>query len=295
MGRILIITVAAAMAAGLGTASLTPLRATAQTGMAGASALPAPDEFSRRVREAVRLDYQLQKDFTYREHRRDIKISRLGKVTIGPLRTFEVYPGDRSGGTYKRLVAVNGDPLTAAELAARDAEHERDIRLAAERARTESPPQRMEREQKTGEEQRDRDAMLADALAVYTPTLVGRETIDGQPVIVADVSPRADARPTTREGRWMKQFAGRIWVAEADHQIVKLDMRATDDVTIAWGVVGRVHRGSRVMVRRTWFDRVWLPAETTYQASGRTLLFRTFQFSVTTTYSDYRRRQSEGR
>jgi hypothetical protein len=28
----------------------------------------------------------------------------------------------------------------------------------------------------------------------------------------------------------------------------------------------------------------------TYEASGRTLLFRPFEFRVTTTYSDYRRR-----
>ena len=35
---------------------------------------------------------------------------------------------------------------------------------------------------------------------------------------------------------------------------------------------------------------VWLPVETTYEASGRTLIFRPFQFNLTTTYSDYRRR-----
>ena len=67
-------------------------------------------------------------------------------------------------------------------------------------------------------------------------------------------------------------------------------MRAASDVTIGWGVVGRIHRGTRVLYARRWFENAWLPAETTYEASGRTLIFRPFQFKVTTTYSDYQRR-----
>ena len=57
---------------------------------------PLPDmpagELSRRVRQAVQLDYQIQKNFTYLELRRDVKISKLGKVTLGPPRTFQVIP-----------------------------------------------------------------------------------------------------------------------------------------------------------------------------------------------------------
>jgi hypothetical protein len=41
---------------------------------------------------------------------------------------------------------------------------------------------------------------------------------------------------------------------------------------------------------RQRFENAWLPAETTYEASGRTLIFRPFQFKVSTTYSDYKRR-----
>jgi hypothetical protein len=88
----------------------------------------------------------------------------------------------------------------------------------------------------------------------------------------------------------MKQFEGQLWVAEADFQVVKVDMRAVGDVTIGWGVVGRIHKGSRVLYARRRFENAWLPAETTYEASGRTLIFRPFQLNVSTTYSDYKRR-----
>jgi hypothetical protein len=252
--------------------------------------LPSNAEFARRVREAVRLDYQIQAGYTYIERRRDVKISRLGKVTIGPLRTFQVMPSPVSGQTYKRLIAVDGQPLSAEELAKRDAEHAIDIKEAQLRQARESAAERKERTEKAASEQRQRDAILEDAYKAFDATVERREMIDGVPVLVARMTPRDNPPVATREGRWMAHFEGYLWVAEADYQIVKIDMRATSDVTIGWGVVGRIHKGSRVLFVRRRFDNAWLPAETTYEASGRTLIFRPFQFSVTTTYSDYKRR-----
>ena len=251
---------------------------------------PSPREFAQRLRQAVRLDHQLQKDFTYVEHRRDVKISKLGKVSIGPQRTFQVIPSPVSGETYKRLIAVDGVPLTAGELARRDAEHARDASSALSRELGESPSQRAERLRNETGAQRHRDAILEDAFRVFEATIVRREWVDGQPVLVARMRPRPGAEPLTREGRWMTHFEGELWAAESDTQIVRIDMRATSDVTIGWGVVGRIHEGSRVLYARRYFETAWLPAETTYEASGRTMIFRPFRFNVTTTYSDYKRR-----
>ena len=156
--------------------------------------------------------------------------------------------------------------------------------------RSEDARQRAERVSQADEEQRDRDAILADAIAVFQPTYVGRESVEGESVLIADLKPRAEARVTTREGRWMKRFAGRIWVAAEDYQLVKIDMRAFDDISIGWGVIGRINKGSRVLYSRRRFEHAWLPAEVTYEASGRTLLFRPFQFTATTTFSGYKRR-----
>ena len=207
-----------------------------------------------------------------------MKISRLGRVTIGPLRTFEVFPDPAGGEAYKRLIAVEGERLSAEELARRDAEHQRDVQKA--------------RRQEGGQDERQRrESMLADALAVYEIALAGRDRFLGEPVFIVDVRPRRDAPVRTREGRWMKRFAGQILVSETNAQVLRLDMRAIEDVTIGWGVVGRIHDGSRVRFSRQQFDKWWVPAELTYEASGRTLLFRPFQFSVTTTYTDYRRHE----
>lgn len=252
---------------------------------------PNRDTFIRSVREAVRRDWELQSQFTYIEERRDVRISTLGKVEVGPLRTFEVFPSPEPGRTYKRLIAVDGKPLAAEELARRDREHQRHLAELAERERHETREEREKRLREAREEIAERDAILDDALAVFEPAFPGRETIDGEAVFVIALTPRAQVRPATRAGRWMTKFAGRVWIAEATHQIVKLDLRAIDDVAIGWGIVGRVHEGSRLLYARRRVADAWLPAQLAFDATGRTLLFRRFDIDVVTTYSGYKRIQ----
>jgi hypothetical protein len=125
---------------------------------------------------------------------------------------------------------------------------------------------------------------------VFEIKFTRRETVHGVPLLIGTATPRPEARTTTREGRWLKQFAGDVWVSENDSQIARLDMRALDDVSIGWGIVGRVHKGSRFVFARRKVEGTWLPSEVTFEGSGRTLLFRRFQIATTTTFSDYKRR-----
>jgi hypothetical protein len=256
---------------------------------ASGAVYPDAGAFFHKVREATRLDYELQSDFSYREERRDVRISKLGKVEVGAHRTFEVFPSSIPGRTYKRLIAVNGVPLSGDELARRDREHQKNREdLRAEQAR-ETTEERKKRLEKEAAELAERNAILDDALAVFQGKFIGRETIDGATVFVLSVTPREAARVRTREGRWLKSFAGTVWITADDYQIVKLDMRAQDDVSIGWGILGRVHEGSRFVFARRRFEGAWLPSQVIFDATGRTLLFRKFDLDLVTTYSGYKR------
>lgn len=251
--------------------------------------VPDPDTVMRRVRDAAQLDYELQANFTYLEQRRDVKISKLGTVTVGPLRTFEVYPSRGTGGTYKRLIAIDGKPLPPAELARRDAEHKKHLREEAEKRRRETPALRKAREAAEARERQEHEAILNDAFAAFQLIFVGRERLEGERVMVFDVRPRSQADVKTREGRWMKHFGGRVWIGEKDYVVAKLDMQALEDVMIGWGIIGRLHAGSRYMFARQKFEGTWLPAEVKFDASGRTLLFRRWQVQTVTTFTGYKR------
>ncbi|HET7218365.1 MAG TPA: hypothetical protein VFJ02_09965 [Vicinamibacterales bacterium] len=242
---------------------------------------------ARQVREALRREYSTPPRFTYVEKRRDVEISKLGKVSVGPLRTFEVYPR-LDGDDYKRLIAIDDKPLDPAELARRDEEHRRNEQRREERERSESPQRRAERLRRIAEEARERDAILDDAAAVYELRYAGRETIAGDGVLVVALHPRPHVRVTTREGEWMKLSEGRMWVAENGHHVARLRIHAVDDLSIGWGVVARVDPGSGFDYIRKRIGDTWVPLELAIEGSGRTLLFRRFQVKTVTTYSDHR-------
>jgi hypothetical protein len=88
----------------------------------------------------------------------------------------------------------------------------------------------------------------------------------------------------------MKHFAGRVWIDETTHQIAKIDMQAIDDISIGWGIVGRIYEKTRIVATRTRVGNIWMPSQFTIDASGRTLMFRAFEVRLATSYSDYKPR-----
>ena len=67
------------------------------------------------------------------ERREEITMSKLGKVKDGPVKVYEVYPSEEPGNTWKRLISVDGKPLSAAELEKNDADASEAHFRAAER------------------------------------------------------------------------------------------------------------------------------------------------------------------
>ena len=145
---------------------------------------PPPDleAFARKVREVIRLEYAEPIRFNYLEQGQEVDISMFGKVSVGPMQTFEVRQNP-PGGPWRRLIAVDGKPLAAAELARGDAEHQRQLRKKAEREQSETPRQRAARLKKDADELRERDEILDDAERVFAFSFIARETVDGQPVM----------------------------------------------------------------------------------------------------------------
>jgi len=248
---------------------------------------PDLDAFARKVREVIRLEYAEPIRFNYVEQGRDVDVSMLGKVSVGPLQTFEVRQNP-PGEAWKRLIAVEGKPLDAAELARRDAEHQREQRRKAERERSETPRQRAARLKRDADELRERDEILDDAERVFAFSFVSREMVDGQPVVVVGLTPRPNARVTTSDGQRMMHFAGRMWVSEGDHRIARVRLHAIESVSVGWGVVARVEQGSGFDFVRKKVAGAWVASELTIEGSGRTLLFRKFQIKAVTTYSGHR-------
>ena len=252
--------------------------------------LPPADQLIRDVKASLRTDEQLMRQYTFRERRRDVKVTKLGKVQFGPWREFEVYPSEVPGETYKRLISVDNVPLTPAVLERRDAEHRKTVLDQLEQIRVETPAQKQKRLAKKAKDRQEEQDVIEDVFAVYEIALVGREMLQGRPTIVASLTPRKNVRTRSDAGRFFKKIRGKAWINESDRQVVRTELEAVEDVTFGLGLLARMQRGSTIMFRRTLVnDEIWLPAEAQYKLAGKTLIFRKFALESTTRFSDYRK------
>jgi hypothetical protein len=259
-------------------------------GLLTAQERPLPDakEFLAQARAHLKTDRQLLSQYTYRQRETKIGLSKLGKVTTGPVHVYEVYPGVDPDDTYRRLIEIDGKPRDPAELDKDDRRRQKHVLDELDERRREDSAAREKRLEREAKAHHQDDETLDDLFRVYDFTLVERQTLDGQPVIVIDFVPRPDAAPKTSDGKDMTKVKGRAWVAENDFQIVRVSVEVIKDVSIGW-FVGRVYAGTTASYeRRKVNNEIWLPLQLRINASGRALI-RKFHIDTITDYSDYRK------
>lgn len=254
------------------------------------AALPDTASFLAAVRANLERDQETLGHYTYLQRRTDVRISPLGKVTVGDEKVYEVYPSLEPGGSYRRLIRVNGRRVNDAELARQDRERQKTISEYLRRLEREQPRERAKRLEKEARAARDERAEIADVFRLFDYRLAGRETIDSEPAIVVAFTPKPGVEPRTRLGKYFRNFAGRAWVHERERQLMRVDVDAVDDLTFGLGVLARVHKGSRASFDRRRVDEgVWLPASARFTGTGRALLVRRFRVDTATEFYNYRK------
>jgi hypothetical protein len=244
----------------------------------------------RRVRDNVGRDGDLLRKFTYTLERRSYAVNFVGKVSNGDVHTYEVGLSPfEPGRTWRRLVAVNGVPLSPDRL-----------RRAEEKARQDAAARRREREEETpaaralrarkeqDAEQKERER-LEDIERAFRFSADGEETIAGVRAQAYVMTPRPDAQTRSDIGKYLARLRGRLLVEPEQAQLVRAEFETTGDLTLGWGVIGRVGGGSRMLYRRERAtDGAWLPAEARFQGSGRTLMLIPFNIETWAKYADFR-------
>jgi hypothetical protein len=246
----------------------------------------------RRVAGHLAEDDLLDLRYSYRVHRQSYDVSALGKVTTGPERVYDVGPSPVDPSIlYRRLVSIDGRPLSPRELQIHDDRHRREVERTVERRRRETPDQRATRLRQEAAEAREREARLDDLLRVYRFDPQGHETVDGERLLVVAVTPRPDVRTKSSMGKHLKKGRGRAWVHEQEAQLARIEMELIGTVSIGLGVIGHVDPGSRMLYRRARLpDGTWAPVEARFAGTGASLVFRSFAIETWAMYTEYRRR-----
>lgn len=253
---------------------------------------PLPDQqsFLMETRRHLQTDSTLQSSYVYVETRREQKLDKRGLATEETVKVFESYPGLPGETRWERLIAENGRPVPAEELARHDRERQKKAAGMVQRLAEEPSKERARQEREYQKARREREDAVNDIFTVFDIRMIGRQEIERHETIAFSLTPRAGAKPKTTEGRQMRHFNVKAWISEADHELVRLEAEAIDTLSFGLGVLARLHKGAQLsFLRRRVNSEVWLPALASYQGSARVGLLFTLRRAGTSEYSGYRK------
>ena len=257
---------------------------------AAAQERPLPDyqTFAAQVRRNLATDEERQSGYMFTERRTEQKLDAAGRVSSQSVKVFEVYPGLPGEDRYRRLIEEDGRGVGKEKLARQD----RDRRNAAESyVKSQATESRRQNAARDIEKDRRRvTAAIDDLFRIYDIRMVRREPIGGRDAILATLEPRPRVRPQTDDGKVMRNFKARAWVDELDHELVRIEIEAIDDLSFGMGLLARVHKGTvATYERRKVNNEVWLPAHVTWTASARVMLLKRLRIRGVSEFSAYRK------
>jgi hypothetical protein len=257
-----------------------------------ASGAVPPGQIRELLLRAAEKDLENDKrlrDYTYIEREEQHKLDGHGSVKKVESRTSEVL--EIYGEPVARLTAKDDKPLPADEAKKEDEK----IQKIIDRRKNESEEdrhKRLERDEKDREESRKFVLEVADA---FNFRLIGSEILDGHDTWVLEGEPRAGYEPKQRDARMLSKFKGRVWIDKQESQWVKIDITATDTLSVGF-VLARIHKGTRVLVELIRVnDEVWLPKHVQVHFDARIALFKSYDEDIDETYRDYKKFRTDTR
>ncbi len=246
-------------------------------------------EIVRRACELDRKNMEVARNYTYLQRQDESDLDSSGSPKNHQIRTWDVTL--QEGSPYRRLVARNDQPLSAAE----QQQEDQKLRNNIEQRRKETPEQRQRRIaewERRVHKQREPARELPDA---FNFRIVGEERLNGGDTWVIDATPKPGYKPKSSGAAFFPKVQARLWIDKNDFQWVKVDMESLDTITLG-GFLLRIAKGGHLLLEQVRINQeVWLPKRVSMEASARLLFVKGFHKSLDMTFSDYRKFQADSR
>jgi hypothetical protein len=250
-----------------------------------------PKEIVERAISVNDKNQQLARSYTYLERQERRTLDGSGRVKERVVQTWDITPLE--GSQYRRLVARDDKPLSAAE----QKSEEEKLQKSLQDRRNETAGQRERRiaDSQRRQDEREREP-IGDLLNAFDFRLVAEETLDGHDAWVIDGTPRRGFKGKSTVGRALfPKLRCRFWINKADYQAIKVDAETQDTASLGVFLV-RLSKGSHIVIEMARVnDEVWLPKRVAVTAAARILLVKSMRFDLRFDYSDYKKFQAESR
>lgn len=248
-----------------------------------------PREIVRR--SVLLLDHNLAiaRNYTFLERADTRELDADAHVKNRKLRLYDVTLLE--GSPYRRLVGKDDHPVSPDE----ERIEAKKLQDSIDQRRKETPGQRAKRIAEWEKRRKQEREPLLEIPDAFDFRLAGEEPLEGRPAWVIEATPRAGYRARTNIGKLFPKFRGKLWIDKADNQWAKTSAEVTGNIWFGL-LLARLSKGGRLEVEMTRVnDEVWLPKRIEARAAARVALVKTLRIESETTYSNYRKFQSESR
>jgi hypothetical protein len=140
-------------------------------------------------------------------------------------------------GTLRRIVMLNGKPLSADELAKQSAKLEEYTRDSG------AQEKRRREERADAEKARKMFEMFPEAF-LYT------NAGDDNGLVKLHFVPNPNFNPPTREAQVFHAMSGMLWIEPKQMRFAKMQASLMDDVKFGWGLLGHLDRGGTMLIEQ---------------------------------------------
>jgi hypothetical protein len=189
------------------------------------------------------------------------------------------------GSPYERLVAINGEPLSADQAQVEQRKMEQAIAARSH----ESPRQRAQRIARY-EKERKRDHLLIEQLTnAFDFTLQGTQELGPYEVYCLKATPRPGYQPPVVQAKVLTGMEGRLWIDTKNYQWVKVEATVIHPVSIE-GFLARVEPGTHFELEYAHVaEDLWLPKHFAMKANAKIVLLFNHHEQQDQTFFDYRK------
>jgi hypothetical protein len=218
-------------------------------------------------------DWEAAPSYAYRER------DRVGTGT----KSYEVTM--IQGSPYRRLIAINEQPLSPEDSAG---EQQKLEQVTAQRS-AESAEQRQKRIA-SYERDRKRDHLMMEQLTLaFDFKLVGERVVNGHDVYVLRATPRNGYKPPNMETQVLPAMRGELWIDKKTFQWVKVTAQVIRPASIV-GFLAQVQPGTRFELEKIPVDKgIWLTKHFSMKSSAKILYLFNRSDQEDNTFYDYRK------
>ena len=183
-------------------------------------------------------------------------------------------------GDVARLIAINGQPLTAEQ------EQAEMNRLDTLSRSPEMQARRHRSEQKDAARIDQLVGMLPDS-EVYK--LEGMVSCGARQCYRLSFTPNPNFETPNIEAEVLRGFAGEVWIEEQQQRLVRLDAHLVREVSVGFGILGRLNEGGTMVLQQEFEAdaQEWQPTELKMNLSGKALMVKTVNIRINELASDF--------